>query len=499
MRRNVPMFYSALLLTLVNLLLRLVGTSFQVYISGRIGPAGVGLLQLTLSVASLAMIAGMAGVRTGTMYLTAGELGRKKPENVRWVLSGCFCYSAICSLAVAALCYCFAPWIAESWIGDGRTVGAIRLFASFLPVTCLCGVMTGYFTAAGRIGTLAAVEVAEQLFSMGVTVGGLTLWAGSDPGRACQTVILGSCAGSCLTLCCLVVLRLREKSPKGPAIPVAKKLLSTAVPLALADDLKAGISTTENLMVPRRLALYPGASDPLALFGLVSGMVFPVMMFPAAILYGLSELLIPELARCNAAGSKTRIDYLVRKSLRVAMLYGVFFCGELFLLSDGLCQALYHNADAGHYLRLFCLTVPMLYCDSITDAMTKGLGQQKICVRYNILTSGLDVAFLFILLPKYGMNGYFVSFILTHLLNFILSLRLLLKITKCHISFHIPALTIAAGLLAGLGASFVTGTIFRAAAYIALLGALLTLMGILSREDLAWIRGLIRRKEARRD
>ena len=31
------------------LLLRLVGTSFQVYISGRIGAAGVGLLQLTMS------------------------------------------------------------------------------------------------------------------------------------------------------------------------------------------------------------------------------------------------------------------------------------------------------------------------------------------------------------------------------------------------------------------------------------------------------------------
>ena len=45
MPKKLPIFYSALLLTGVNLLLRLVGTSFQVYISGRIGAAGVGLLQ----------------------------------------------------------------------------------------------------------------------------------------------------------------------------------------------------------------------------------------------------------------------------------------------------------------------------------------------------------------------------------------------------------------------------------------------------------------------
>ena len=57
MRRKMPIFYSALMLTGVNLLLRLVGTSFQVYLSGRIGAEGIGLLQLTMSVGMMAMVA----------------------------------------------------------------------------------------------------------------------------------------------------------------------------------------------------------------------------------------------------------------------------------------------------------------------------------------------------------------------------------------------------------------------------------------------------------
>ena len=77
MSRKLPIFYSALLLTGVNLLLRLAGTSFQVYLSSRIGAAGIGLLQLTMSVGSMAMVAGMGGIRTATMYLCAGDLGRK--------------------------------------------------------------------------------------------------------------------------------------------------------------------------------------------------------------------------------------------------------------------------------------------------------------------------------------------------------------------------------------------------------------------------------------
>ena len=492
LRRPIPIFYSALMLTGVNLLLRLVGTSFQVYLSGRIGAAGVGLLQLVLSVGSLAMTAGIAGIRTATMYLTAEELGKRRPGNVTWVLSGTFLYSILCSGAVGALLYHFAPVIAQYWIGDTRTTEAIRLLAAFLPVSCLCGVMTGYFTSANRIGTLAAVEVAEQLCSMAATVAALTVWAGSDPGRSCQAVVLGSCAGALLTLSCLVLLRLRERVTIGPRIPIARRLADTAVPLALADDLKAGISTLENLMVPKRLALY--TSDSLALFGTVCGMVFPVQMFPAAILFGLTELLIPELARCNAAGSRRRISYLMGRSLRVALIYGTLCAGVLFLAAPELCQSLYDSTQAGIYLRWFAPLTVMLYCDIVTDAMIKGLGQQKASVRYNILTSSMDVAFLYILLPKYGIAGYYFSFLITHLINFILSLRRLMKITGEQISLQVPLLTAAAAIAAVWAAHFVASPIPRCGAYIAIVLCLLFLMKILSKEDLRWLRGLICKK-----
>ena len=171
------------MLTGTNLLLRFGGTSFQVYLSSRIGAAGIGLLQLVMSVGGLAVVTGIAGIRTATMYLTAEELGRKKPGNVMWILSGCFLYSILFSSVVAAVLYFAAPFLGAHWIGDIRTVGSIRLFAAFLPSTCLCAVMTGYFTAANRIATLAGVEVAEQLVSMTVTVALLSFWGKSDPAR----------------------------------------------------------------------------------------------------------------------------------------------------------------------------------------------------------------------------------------------------------------------------------------------------------------------------
>ena len=470
------------------------GTSFQVYLSARIGASGIGLMQLIMTVGGLAMVAGMAGIRTSTMYLAAEELGKQQPGNTRWVLSACFLYTILCSGLVAATLYCFAPYIAKNWIGDLQTAAVLRLYAAMIPVFCLCGVMTGYFTAANRIGTLAVIEVIEQLCSMTVTVISLALWAGTDAKRACQCIILGNGFGVSLTLISLIILHIREGIPRSPSLATGKRLVSTAVPLAIADVFKAGINTGENLMVPKQLRKNADTKDPLASFGLVSGMVFPVLMFPACILYALAELLIPELARCNAAGSASRIRYLVQRGLKVTLLYGLLFGGLMFLLSETLCLKLYSNHTAARHLRMYAPLIPVLYCDAVVDAMIKGLGQQKVCVQYNILTSALDVLFLFLLLPYYGMEGYYVSFLITHLINFTLSLHRLIKITNISVPLYIPVFSIASTVIAVAGSSGFHGCMPKCVVFISLLGAMLTLFQIVVKEDICWVSGLLKTK-----
>ncbi len=491
MSKKMPMVYGALMLTAVNLLLRFVSTSFQVYLSGAIGPEGVGLLQLVMSVSGLALTAGIAGIRTTAMYLCAEDLGRKQRGNIPWVLTGCFGYCFLTGGAVCLGLYFAAPFIAQNWIGSMEALPALRTFAAFLPLTCLCGVMTGYFTAANRIGTLAAVEVAEQFFCMGITVLGLLVLPPEDIAGSCRAVVLGSCCGNLLTFFTLLFLYRKDRFVRSPRLPVAKRVVTAAVPLALADDLKAGISSLENLLVPRRLALFPGIGNPLAAFGIISGMVFPVMMFPSAILFSLAELLIPELARCAAVGSERRISYLVGRNLRVTLLYGLVCGGGIFLLSDALCDWLYPGIGVAEYLRWFSVLVPMLYCDLIVDAMTKGLGQQRACVRYNIISNTLDVALLYVLLPRYGIVGYFASFTLTHVLNFCLSLRRLVKIGRPGLTLWYPCLALSAWFIALFGAGRFDGPARQISAFLGLFFCISYFFGVWSTEDISWMKNLI--------
>ena len=145
---------------------------------------------------------------------------------------------------------------------------------------------------------------------------------------------------------------------------------------------------------------------------------------------------------------------------------------------------------------MYAPLIPMLYCDAITDAMTKGLGQQKICVRYNILTSALDVFFLYFLLPRFGMHGYFFSFLVTHLINFTLSLRRLLLISGERISPALPFLTAAAAIGSCWAVSHLRSAVLQAVTFLPLFLSLLYLLGVFKKEDYVWLKGLLCLKPA---
>ena len=130
-----------MLLTGVNLLLRFAGTVFGVYLSRRIGEQGLGLLQLTMSVGSLAMIAGIGGIRTAAMYLTAEELGRRGRRGVNRVLSGCLRYSLVCSAAVGGLLWVFAPAIARQHRYHRCLTAVLLLLAHYLPLRPADGIL----------------------------------------------------------------------------------------------------------------------------------------------------------------------------------------------------------------------------------------------------------------------------------------------------------------------------------------------------------------------
>jgi stage V sporulation protein B len=283
---------------------------------------------------------------------------------------------------------------------------------------------------------------------------------------------------------------------------MGRRLIRLAVPLALNEYLRSGLSTLEHLLIPRGLTRASGSYDEaVAAYGAIHGMVFPVMMFPACVLYSVADLLVPELASCTAAGRSRRIQYLTHRCLTMTLLFACAVGGALFCAAVPLGQLLYRSEAAGRYLVLFAPLVPILYLDAIVDGMHKGLGQQVQCVRYNTITSLLDVALLLVLLPRYGVGGYFFSFTASHVVNFYLSIARLLKVTGYTLPFRFLLCTGLSAVAAGLCTVWLVGkltivsvllaVIADAGLYLALFGALSVLTGAFRRDDLRWLRSAL--------
>lgn len=494
---------SALILTGVNLLLRGISMLFQIYLSDLIGAAGIGLLQLVFTVGGFAMTLGLSGIRTAAMYLCAQEYGRGRLGGVRRAITLCLTWGLVCSALVGLGLYLAAEPIARLWLKDLRTVGALRLQAVSLPLNCYVSILSGYFTACGKIKKLVTVEVVERIASFLFTLPLLLYWAGASPGRACSAMILGGTLATAISagwLSSILVRDLRVYSPVPKGLSMPRRLVKLCVPLALCDYLRSGLSTLEQFLIPLGLSAHQGGDQSaMAAYGTICGMVFPILMFPAALLYALSDLLIPELARCRAAGDGVRIRHLTDKCLRLGLLFACAVAAVLYLAAGPLGLLFYDSAAVGTYLRLFAPLVPVLYADALVDGMCKGLGQQVACARYNTITSALDVILLYLLLPRLGLGGYFITFIVTHMLNFYLSLRLLLDTTgyRPGMAFPAKALGCALGalLLARLLPPFsgLPGILLPGLTFLTAFWLLLEILEALSPADRRWLVQTFRR------
>ena len=499
--RKRSIFYNALLLTGVNLLLRGVSMVFQVYLSRRIGAAGVGLLQLVLTVETAAITFGLSGARVAAMYLCAEEYGRRRLDGVRSALTHCLCFGAVCSVLTGAALLFGSEWIADTWLHEPLASGCLRITALALPLRCCAAILSAYFTACGQVRRLVRVDVIERLACLALTMFLLLAFAGDSPTETCSAVLLGSIfteAAACAALGVMICRDLRGHAPRA-GLHMGQRMAKLCLPLAASDYLRSGLRTIEQFLIPWGLMRAGGSYEAaMAEYGMFGGMVFPVLMFPAAFLYALSDLLVPELARSRAEGNRVRVRHLTQKCLRMGLLFAGAVAGGLFALAPWLGQAIYGLDTPGRLLRILSPMVLSLYMDAIVDGMLKGLGEQVSCVRYNTITIAMDVLLLRALLPRFGLAAYLLSFAVTHLVNFALSLRRLLAVTghAPDIRYAVRALLCTAGAAAAAFSVFGPGLwpilLGRTALFAVSFAGLLRLTGTLERSDTVWLRQALR-------
>ena len=430
---NRRLLYNTALLTVSSLLMNAVGMSFRAWLSGRIGTAGLGLYQLVLSVMNLTATFAISGIRFAATRLVAEELGRAHAQGLRAAMGRCLGYAGLFGFAAGFALYALAEPLGFLWIRDARTVMSLRLASVSMPCIALSAALSGYFTASSRLWKPTLVHLIGQLAGIALTVFFLRQVGAGDLEKSCAAVTMSGAAADLLGLGLMALLYVtdrrthyrQQQSQDG----YTGRMLRIAVPLALSAYARSALTTLRQLLVPRGLMASGWSADgALSGYGVIQGMVLPILFFPACIIGALSELIVPELTAAQVRGDREAIVRTTGELLRAALLFSGAVGLFLFLCARALGLALYRSFEAGRYLRILAPLVPVMYTDMAVDGCLKGLGQQVWSMGINIAEGLLGLLLVWRLLPLWGLPGYLTVLYATELFNFALSLRRLRQI-----------------------------------------------------------------------
>lgn len=427
--------YNALLLTAVTLLMRTVSVSFNVYVSNRVGAEAMGLLSLVSGVYGFAVTLATSGIHLATVRTVSERLGQTHGAENRKCLCACLAYASFFGALSTVLLFTFAAPIGLRLLSDARTVRALRMLSFTLLPIALCSVMNGYFTAVRRAWKNALAQVAEQAIKITLTGYLLVIVAPKTVEGSLIAILLGGAVSESFSLILNLVLYQFDKrrfsgvvqQRGGGKVHVAK----VAMPVAISAYMRSGLLTIEHILIPRGLKAFGhGNSAALAAYGSLHGMALPVVLYPAAILSSFAALLIPEMTEQQTKQNNREIRYIAGRTYQLTLLFSVGVAGVMLCLSGELGETLYHSADVAYFIRRLAPLIPVMYLDTATDAMLKGLGQQVYSMNVNILDAFVSVIAVWILVPRLGINGYLITIYITELLNAALSVARLLRVTR---------------------------------------------------------------------
>ena len=423
------------LMTSASLLMRCIAMGFQGYLSGRIGAAGIGLYQLVMSVELLASTFAISVIRFAVTRLVSEELGMGRAGGVHGAMVRSALYALIFGSAAMLLLTRFAEPVGFLWIGDARTVMSLRILAFGLPCLALSSVISGYFTACGRIWKPSLVHLIEQCAVVVFVALFLERAPEGDIELSCAAVCAGVTASDILSLALMLAFYLGDRrkygSRTGESISLTGRMLSVALPLAVSAYARSALSTLEHLLVPRGFRKSGLSADAaLAGYGVIQGMAMPVLSFPSCLLSSLAENVIPELTGAQVRGEREKIRREVRSLLTMSLLFAIAVAFALFVTSDFIGSALFASSEAGKYIRLLAPLIPAMYVDMVVDGCLKGLGQQVWSMGINILDAGLGVLLVYTLLPIGALDAYIGIIYFNELLNLALSAARLRRAVK---------------------------------------------------------------------
>ncbi len=507
MQRARRYMINALILSACTLLMRTVAVAFNAFCVQKVGGEGMGLFSLVMSVYTFAVTLATSGVNLAATRLVALYFGRNEGASVKSAMRKCLLYSFGFGALASAGLFFFSDFVSVHFLAEPRAAMSVRaLSLSLLPLS-LCSAFSGYFAAVRRVYKNAISQVLEQTVKILSCTFLLSLFVPRGIEYACLALVLGGSISEIFSFFLQVVSYLADKRTLrggGKRVPM-RAVLDISLPVAFSAYVRSGLVTVEHILIPIGLAAY-GDPSALATYGVVSAVALPIVLYPSAFVGAFSGQVIPEITELYAADNRKEVAYVTARAFSVTLFFSILCAGMFCAFAGDLCEAIYSSREAAEYLRALAPLMPVMFLDTVTDSILKGLGKQVYTMCVNIADAAVSVLLVWLLVPRVGVYGYILVIYVSECINTVFSIGKLLSMVD--VRFRVGKWLLAP-LFAAIGAANAAQLLLRRLApsgqvahtvaacllYTALYLCIARLVGALGKEELAWAKGIFRKRE----
>ena len=222
----------------------------------------------------------------------------------------------------------------------------IRIIALSIPLSCIHSCFNGYYLGLKKAGISASAQLLEQIIRVlsVFTIAQLLLKNGQTP--SLSLAVIGLLAGeSASTLFSVLIFAGMSRKICTDKFPQAgffhrSAFIGPILKMAFIVNVNRIIvnlfASAETILLPQSLE-NSGLSGPeaLSVYGVLFGMVLPLLLFPNALTGSISVMLLPAVSEANEKNQKDRIRSLTSRTFFFCFSLGIL-CMIFFLLTGNL-------------------------------------------------------------------------------------------------------------------------------------------------------------------
>lgn len=404
---------------------KFLGFLYRIFLSRTIGPEGIGLYQVALSVFALILTITCSGTPITVSRLMTKYKAENRPDKVKKVIT-----AGLSVTACTAIPVCIVFLLLKNKLGflfaDARCINIFIVVIPGLIFTSVYAVLRGVFWGNKDFLPYSAIELLEEVCMIicGIVLISFATNVYQGAFRAGVAVLISYVFSFSLASIVFFVRKNKFANPKTELRP----LLTSALPITAMRTASSFASSLISIILPLRL-IASGMSDSQAIsaFGSAMGQAIPILFIPTTLIGSFTLVLVPEISENYY---KKRHYYLkrdVEKSIKFTFFLTCLFVPVFLVCGREIGVLIFGGHECGEYLVSSAFIMFFMSISSITTSILNSMGlEHKTLFAFIISTAFMLLSVWF--LPKLiGIYSLIVGFSFVYGITSIANLVLLNK------------------------------------------------------------------------